>query len=607
MSKRRLVRSALSLEPSSDDADPPSDLLAWTPMLGTRRVDFSFLSTHRDGRQLVRTLLDWQRGKRGAYTVAMEVRRFLRHAIERNLTIGVESLFSYRSHLEKSKELKDSTRRGYYSNAKAFVEAYTRQSGIPAEKIPAGFRGVRTEPKPTFVEKAASWQSIKSSPEFVNWLEEVASVPGLDSTGREALAVCEGWMSLLRTQSESVIQRQIADWWYAESIVAEEQRGSYELRWNTQRSIENAIGYLHDLYGCLVPPSPGWPKGISDFCKCYGWPPDRLKASLFPTPKSLAPFLVLGLANDRLAPNVDSMLFYSFIGCIVDLQNGGGVKLTLGKFRGEPISREFNAREPLIQAIRALEGIVVRGLAKANVATCTLAKDGGIPLFMHYGKRRSAGSVQAAVRTVDPSTSSLMVRRFIADAARSHPVLSPMVGCITGENFRTTHLFCMRLRGKSIFEIQSTANHRDPQTTAGYLARVEVEASSRVRFKHFQNYLVKEARSAQLRRLGNGFHCEPDTKEQQSCLRIDSCGAGVGGCPARRIVLESPKIVAEWIAWSEHIATQRDYLQAHRPERWEGVWARRLLEYEVLLEQVSKPMRRQAEKLVGRVQLLPLD
>ena len=576
-------------------------------MLGKRRVDLSFLSAHRDGRQFVRTLLDWQGGKRGGYTVAMDVRRFLRHAIERDLEIGAESLLSFRSHLDKAKGLKDSARRGYYSNAKAFVEALARQSVIPVEKNPVGFRQVRTEPKPTFVEKAAEWSSIKASPEFAGWLKGVASVPGLDSTGRETLAVCEGWMSLLRLHAESAIQRQIADWRFAEAIVAEERRGSYELRWNTERSIENAIGYLHDLYGCLVPPSPGWPIGISDFCKCRGWPPDRLKASLFPTPKILAPFLVLGLANDRLAPNVDSILFYSFVGCIVDLEDEGGVELTLGKFRGEPVRKTFSAREPLVQALRALEGIIVRGLSEANVDTLELAKDGGIPLFLHYGKKKSVGGALTVVRTVDPSMASYMVRRFIADAAQSHSLLSPMVGCVTGENFRTTHLLCMRLRGKSIFEIQSTANHKNPQTTAGYVDRVEVEASSRVRFRDFQEYLVKEARGAQLRRLGNGFHCAPGNKEQQSCLRIDFCGAGEGGCPARRIVLESPKIVAEWIAWSEHIGGQREYLQAHRPERWEGVWARRLLEYEVLLEQVSKPMRRQAEKLVGNVQLLPLD
>lgn len=551
----------------------------------------------------MKALLDWQGGKRGANTVALDVKRFLLYVSQRNLEVGSSGLASYRSHLEKSKALSDGSRQSYYSNARAFVETLAQRLVVPTENYPAGFRGVRKEPKETFVEKVAEWKSVREFPEFDEWIKETESPSGVDGVGREVLAVCEGWMSTLRSCAETCVVKQISDWEYARGIVADQRQGPYSSRWNAERSVENAIGYLHELYGYLVPPSPEWPKGISDYCKTRAWPPDRLKAALFPTAKSLDSFLVLGLANHRLAPNVDSILFYSFVGCISPKDEQGVVELNLGKFRGAPIKKDFSHRDPLITALHALEEIVTRGLAHDNVDTKRLEENGGVPLFLHYWK--SGGRKE--VRPFDPTMASYMVRRFISGAAKSHPVLTPMVGAITGENFRTTHLLCRRLRGESIFGLQHAANHKDPRTTAGYVNRVEVEASSRIRYADYQRYLVKESKGEQLRRLGNGFHCEPSSSEQHACLRIDSCGSGEDGCPARRIVLESPRIVAEWIAWRRHIDDQRNYLQTHRPERWESVWAKRLLEYEVLLEQVSSSMRKQAEKFVRSVQLMPLD
>src|SRR5690606_20734084 len=109
------------------------------------------------------------------------------------------------------------------------------------------------------------------------------------------------------------------------------------------------------------------------------------------------------------------------------------------------------------------------------------------------------------------------------------------------------------LRGESVFAVQRVAKHSDPDTTLGYLNRIEIEASNRIRHRDYQNYLISEARARRTKRLGNGFYCEPEGAKQDKCVRLDSCGAGDEGCPARRIVLESPRIVAEWLAWSAHI------------------------------------------------------
>jgi hypothetical protein len=200
-----------------------------------------------------------------------------------------------------------------------------------------------------------------------------------------------------------------------------------------------------------------------------------------------------------------------------------------------------------------------------------------------------------------------MVRRFIRKSARKYPVLAPLVSKVTGENFRTTHILCRGLRGQSIFVTQSDAGHKSVSTTAKYQDRAEVEASAAQRHLIFQRYLVKEAKASSARRLGNGFHCKPQEKGHEECLRTDACGLGPSGCSARRVVLESPKIVAEWIAWSSHIRSNEDYFRVHRPERWEKVWAPRLLDYEVLLEIVSATVKLKAQQYVGKVVLLPLE
>ena len=71
--------------------------------------------------------------------------------------------------------------------------------------------------------------------------------------------------------------------------------------------------------------------------------------------------------------------------------------------------------------------------------------------------------------------------------------------------------------------------------------------------------------------------------------------------------MESPEIVAEWIAWSAHIRKHESYLKEHRSVRWNTIWAPRLVEYEVLLETVSLGARREALLHVSKVDLLPLE
>lgn len=599
---RRIERKELDLSKLEPPESAASSLPVWTPVFGSSRVDFTFLSVLPNGRAVMKVLIAWQREKRGAYTVARGVRRFLLYVTQIGRPLGAEVLQSYRSSLDKAR-LSDSTRQGYYSHAKAFVSKLIDYDVISEQRLPAGFRNAHKRPKSTFTEQAKLTESLKTSTPVSGWLRSVVSLPGLDARGRETLAMSEGWMRSLRLYALERIERQRADWEIAAWIREHAKDRPFETRWRQQRSVVNAIGYLLEALGEPLPASTKWPLGVADYCKYRGWPVDRVKAATFPTVQALEPFYIVALTDDQLAPNVDSVLFYAFVGCISKRSTEEAV-VSFGKFRGRPLVRTLPIENPTITSLLALERQIVGALNRGAFEANSVARDGGVPLFLHCSRFIDK---QHAVRTVDPSMTAYMVRRFIKKCAETRPEVAPLIGNVTGENFRPTHLLIKRLRNASIFEVQDVAGHRSPQTTEKYLRRNEVEASSNVRFEQFQRYILGESRSSRVRRVGNGFHCHPENNQQVKCLRWDLCGAGEHGCSARRVVLESPVIVAEWIAWRDHIVRHREYLEVHRPARWSGVWAKRLLEYEVLLEKISERVKAQARTLTKTVHLLPLD
>lgn len=603
MSRQRVTRSPIGITTPEASNNDVKILPVWNPLLGSRRLDFSFLDYFKNGRDLVRVLIEWQSGMRKGYSVSLVVRRYLQFVVDRKMQLSALSLLAYRAHLELDSSLGGTTRRGYYSTASSYLQFLMKKEVVIEDsKLPPGLAGVRNAPKATFVEKASNWGGIRDMKEFIEWKEHASMCSGLDATNCEVLAVCEGWMDLLERHASSVAMKQIDDWQYAISIISENLGSSFEDQWEQCRSLRSAIGLLYEKFGYLIPPTSNWPAGLADFCKYRGWNPDRMKAAFFPTVKSLDAFFVLALANKRLAPNVDSVIYYAFAGCVTDTVDSNMVRVRFGKFRGEAPDSVIDKKSILPYALRRLEAVVMAALGDVKDLH-DLKKDGGFPIFLHYdGKNGRKG-----VRCVDPGMAAYMAKRFIRNAAHVYPVLGPIVDKVTGENFRTTHLLCSRLRGKSIFEIQAVAKHKNTKTTAKYLDRVEVDASTNQRHRDFQTYLLNESRAHALRRLGNGFHCEQPVQGRQECLRIDSCGVGTSGCNARRVVLESPEIVAEWIAWSAHIRKHESYLKEHRSVRWNTIWAPRLVEYEVLLETVSLGARREALLHVSKVDLLPLE
>ncbi len=595
-----LTRLPVRILSGTEEVDPPP-LPVWTPKFGRYRVDFGFLAHIKEGRDIVACLLRWQAGKRGAHTVATSVRGFLSFLAQAERPLDSLALATYRQFLDGNSQIRGGTRQQSYSTAAAFFRELQQAGLAPAGDSPAGFASVDATPKPTFAESVSDWHELRELDVYKGWLAETVGVTQLTESTRHVLAACRGWMTTLENRASATVELQLADWALADFVIDKGSRGPWS--WSESRSVEAAIHELHLAYGRFPPPSDQWPPGIVDHCKYRGWPPSRLKSALFPTVKSLDALLVLCLANRHLAPNVDSVAFYAWTDCIEPAEWPGQVRVKFGKFRGTGPSALLSDRSTLVRGLRGLERHVTRVLNERPGVASSIQDAGRTPLFLHHFNARGAD----VVKRLDPSTTSDMVRRFISKAAKSEAVLRPLVGKVTGEQFRGTHLLCDRLEGKSIFTVQSVAKHKSVETTDGYLRRLEIEALARARHLEFMSYLLDEARSSNLKSVGNGFHCAPGEADPAGCTRYDLCGVGAVGCPARRIVLKDPAVIAEWVAWLSHIEEHAEYLQANRPERWEAVWAPRAAEYRVLLEGVTETEKLASREHLNSVALMPLE
>ena len=68
-------------------------------------------------------------------------------------------------------------------------------------------------------------------------------------------------------------------------------------------------------------------------------------------------------------------------------------------------------------------------------------------------------------------------------------------------------------------------------------------------------------------------------------------------------MLQTPEIVAEWIAFEKHICDHETRLSVNNPERWRKYWLPRLEEYRVLIALTDEKIKHEAEELVDEVVL----
>lgn len=115
------------------------------------------------------------------------------------------------------------------------------------------------------------------------------------------------------------------------------------------RTVELALSILYANYGRILPESTKWPKGISDYLKYRNWSPSRVHSAFFPTPETLTPFIVGLLSHIEIAPNVDSVAFYTYLTSFKPSSKEGKTYVYMAKPRAKkPIEKDIKTTDPMI-------------------------------------------------------------------------------------------------------------------------------------------------------------------------------------------------------------------------------------------------------------------
>lgn len=359
------------------------------------------------------------------------------------------------------------------------------------------------------------------------------------------------------------------------------------------RTIELALSTLYANYGRILPDSTKWPKGISDYMKYRKWIPSRVRAAFFPTPETLAPFIIGLLSHTELAPNVDCVAFYTYLTSFKPSSKEGKTNVFMDKFRAtNPIEKDIKTTDPMISlCIKHSERMlsVLKGMETNGAENLILQRK--TPLFLQYN------AIGGCIRTLDPSTVVNIVKKFLADLAKEASSILPLVqGDCTGHNFRPTIVLIKKLCGESTIAIQKLLDHSNSLTTKIYTERTLTQSMILSKSKKFQKYLVENA-------LKN------DSSNSGKLLNIaieDAVDEWIN-CDAKRIWFKDEVVIAEWIAWEKIISDSENELKFQNPIRWEKYWLPRLVKYQSLLENVLEINKKSALTLAETIKLPPLS
>lgn len=365
------------------------------------------------------------------------------------------------------------------------------------------------------------------------------------------------------------------------------------------KSIELALQVLFSRFGRALPGSPLWPRGLADYLKFRGWSAERVSSTFFPNSRIHGYLLLATLAHEDLAPNVDSVLFYAYLDAFKPSSEPGMISVHFGKKRGGPVAENLDQKDPLCIAYRQYVDILKNCLLSIPEGKTFLEKE-FCPIFLHVHQARG----KAILRTYSPCSSSDIARRAISQFSESNPILLPLVGKATGQNFRPTIAVIDKLRNRPVGAIKRRLRHKKWATTDRYVDRVEAGAVLRNKSLEFQNYIVGEAKS--LKYTGSGYKCAKD--DQGNFSNVDCHGPSMcSECDARRIVLADVQLAAQWVAWNREIVASEERLKFENPERWDQHWSVRQVEYTELLTMCSPSVRKQAEALAVHIKLPYLD
>ena len=534
-------------------------------------------------------LLD-QSAKRG---VANIILRFLRFSAEKELEISASSLLKYKKYLDRQK-IKLNSKGSFFSPAKAFTKHLMSSGIISWEELPVNFKSEEPVHKKTFIDPIRydlDEITKKFTKEVKYWITE----KDLKKPEAQALTFGLACMSALKEAALAEISSYAKDSTYVESIIESITEEDESLLKNVDFSkLKNhseiqAVKFLYINYGRALP-TKGWEK-TSDWWrkKANGWSVTRIRSAFFPTIMSLEPYFILTLADEKLCPNVDGVRKYMYLDCCVPSIDNHHFDFFIGKSRGSSNIVSIDKNDDLVTVIRALIKRLKRILPEMPGGYTYLDKEMSL-LFVHFYRR---GRKKGILKTIDASTSSYLVKRFIKRSARNYSVLEPLIDRVSGENFRPTHSYLKSLLGQSIYQIQNDLHHKNTSTTRSYIKGVETQLIINRKKKEFQNFLINEANTFKSKRTGSGYFCDFKNEQQNNCIQYLACI----DCEAKRIIFDSVELTAEWISWEKKIINDENRLRIENSERWDKFWKPKLVEYQFLISQVNKMTLESAKKI----------
>lgn len=567
-------------------------------------IHVPFLRLLNQRRVLLEELSIYLRRYKKRRGVANIILMYLRFSANSTGAVSSSSLNDFRGHLDRNIDLSTSTKSQIFGTCKNFVSHFMAAGHIPDEPLPRGIRLLGKKAKPTFSEIARSGKD-RFQEELADQITMAKRDHNLDHQSALTYTYCKESMRLIHQHCLRKIECWEEDWNWVESITKDLTHGEIarlsqivsfkESDFSERRTICLALQILFSRYGKTIPASTAWPPGVSDFLKTRGWNPRRVGSAFFPTTIQVGDFLTAILSHQDLWPNVDSVIFGLYLGNVRPAFERGYYSIFLHKHRGGSGSHLLASTDPLLKVLVGLQDKIRKTVPEVNGGSDYLAQSEA-PMLIHI---TPAVGRKISFRTIDPSSASYLVRRVIKGASKEYRILTPLTdGGATGQNFRPTHAVISRLSGASDGKIKQSLGHKFLSTTAIYSDRLETQSVIKGKFQDFQKYLVDE--SSDLPRSGSGYLCsEPP---QSVCGDLDMCFE----CDAKRIVLSSPEVAAEWIAWSRKIEESRPELQMSNPKRWTNYWAVKQAEYQGLIDQLDHRTFSKATELAESLTLPPL-
>lgn len=605
---KRVVRKKLEVPKFADihELTPVSDFVMFTE--SGDDVDLSWMRGLDDAARIVNELNVYLRPQRSKRGVGNAILRYIRYVASVEGVISIYSLKDFRDYMDRHEKSHVNTKADIFSHARGFVRHLMSSKVLPEDNLPRNFQRTKAGNKQTFID-VCRYYLPELMRERTSEVDDIAKSLSIDVDQAMAYAFADGCMSRLSEYSKLRVEAVIQDWELVDGLIEgmpqEELAHLSNSDWKSQenKSVELAIKLLYAKFGRLLPASGDWPSGLVDFCKSkkVGWPGTRIQGALFPRIKTLDDFLVLALSDGELMPNVDSVAFYTYLDCCKPAHNKGCIDVHMGKKRGGAVNRELPENSFTVVALQVLSKRMLKLLMEVSGGMEILSQE-EVSIMHHWSP---ATGKRTKIRTMDKSSTSNSVKRAIKAASKQFPELAPLVGEVTGENFRPTHAYMLKLSVGSDYKVKRALNHSHLLTTQGYISGVETQVEVNRKMQSFQRYLIDESKVEAGKRTGSGYFCGnvDDDSEDFDCVSNTKCS----GCDGKRIVFGNPQIAAEWIAWKKKIEESEADLKVRNPARWAEFWEPKLVEYRALISLTKESVLRLAKEISMEVVLPCLD